>query len=336
MTEARPRLLEFEGLRALSIILLMVLHSEILGVTVFGIYLGPSANYVASFLLGSFFFLAGYFEESSLDRDRNQIFNHIKSKFLRIYPPFWLSLFLFVIVLGYSLKRFDAIVYLLNLQFIFSPNFVKQLLTLWYISVVVAYYFIFGILMLKIRSNLNLLGWSAVFFVPLYILHLQTQLIDPRFFDYYFIFLAGVYFSRFEEIRIRLFDLSLWYKIGTAFIGWLVYLLALKVGFDIFNPFYILAVDIFILTWVLMWLGIFRTKMGEWQIWAFISYASFFTYLYHRPSWELILKPFPPMSVEMTELARLFPASVIVMIVCYYLQKGYDRLLVLLHLRQSV
>ena len=324
MTETRQRLQEFEALRALSILLLLALHSDVFSLQFLGIELGPISHFVGAFLLGSFFFLAGYFQGVSMQKHGQTTFSYITSKFIRIFPPYWLALAMFIFVMGYTLKRFGLSVYLLNLQFIFSPAFVKQLLTLWYISVVMGYYVVFGVLTHFTKSNMALWVWSVIVFVSAYALHEMTRLLDGRFIQYYFIFLAGIYFFRLQQVRERLFNLNFVYKVVIAFLGVWLFRLVLVAGYEITNSLYLLAVNFYILGWVLMWLGIFRTRVGDWRIWSPISTASFFAYLYHRPIWYILI---PLLADRMRLSAVMFqfiPGSIIVLFVCYFLQKGYD------------
>ena len=327
MSAGKQRLQEFEALRALSIVLLLILHSDVFSLQVFGVELGPISHFVGAFLLGSFFFLAGYFQEVSMQKRGHEPLAYIKSKFMRIFPPYWFALALFIFVMGYSLKRFDLTVYLLNIQFIFSPAFVKQMLTLWYISVVVSFYFLFGILAYRIQSNSGLAIWSLVIFSATYVLHKMTGLLDGRFFEYFFIFLAGVYFARLHQVREWLFNLHFAFKVGIAFLGVLAFRMALVSSVDITHGFYLLAVDFYILGWVLMWLGIFRTNVGGWRIWAPISTASFFAYLFHRPIWYVLVGLLAHRIGLSTIMFQFIPGSIIVLIVCYFLQNGYDFLL---------
>lgn len=311
MTESKNRLKEFEALRGLSIVLLMILHSEILGFYVFDIHLGPLSTYVASFLLGSFFFMAGFFYEKTLNKYNGRQWTHIWSKFFRIFPPYWFALFLFVYVMKFTVKRFDASVYFFNLQFIFSPAYVKQLLTLWYISVVMSFYGIYGILILRIKSNLWLLISSIFIFIALYFFHLKTEYFDPRFFDYFFIFLFGVYFSRFTQFQENAYQVSLAYKAISAILSASFFAIVQASGAEIIDGLYILAMDIFIITWVWMALDLFSRKPGDWQGWKFLSVASFMTYLYHRPIWHILALPFlichiKRMLYMMSWLARLW------------------------------
>ncbi|MBE0672927.1 MAG: acyltransferase [Anaerolineales bacterium] len=333
MTETKQKLQEFEALRGLSILLLLALHSEVFDSSIFGFEVDPLAQVVASFLLGSFFFLAGFFAEFSRKKGGANSFSFLKSKFIRIFPPYWIALALFVFVIGFSLKRFDALMYALNLQWLLSPVFIKRLLTLWYISVLVGYYLVFGILLFRVKSNLGLLVWSVVLFAMGYTASLATGLFEPRFFQYYFVFLAGIYFYRFEKERNILFGMKFLYTAGIALVVLVVFWKVASAGLNVPNLFFIFVVDLFILGWVLMWLSIFRTRAGSWKIWAFLSTASFFTYLYHRPLWHVLDTALGLEAGTARVFFNLIPGGMLALILGYFLQVGYDRLLVALHLK---
>ena len=324
---------EFEALRGLSILLLMALHSEVFDSSVFGFEVGPLAGVVASFLLGSFFFLAGYFTEYSIQKSDGNILGFFKSKFIRIFPPYWLALALFIFVLGYTLKRFDTLAYILNLQWLLSPVFIKQVLTIWYISVLVGYYIIFGILLFTIRSAVTSAILSVIIFAGTYITNALTGLFEPRFFQYFFIFLAGVYFFRFEAVRNRLLDLGFIYKVIIAIVTVIPFWMVSASGYNVTDGLFILTADIFILGWVLLWLSIFRTGIGNWKIWAFLSTASLFTYLYHRPIWKVFEIAFGLEPGIQRVFVNLIPGAIVALILGYYLQRGYDWLLSLLRLK---
>jgi peptidoglycan/LPS O-acetylase OafA/YrhL len=180
----KQKLPEFEALRGLSIVLLLALHSEVFDSSVFGFPVDPLAQVVASFLLGSFFFLAGFFAEHSHQKKGANALSFLWSKFIRIFPPYWVALALFVFVIRFTLKQFDALMYVFNLQWLLSPVFIKRLLTLWYISVLVGYYSIFGILLFRVKSNLGLLIWSVLIFAAALVANLTVGLFEPRFFQY--------------------------------------------------------------------------------------------------------------------------------------------------------
>ncbi|MCQ3936229.1 MAG: hypothetical protein DPW18_04175 [Chloroflexi bacterium] len=332
MSEKPRRMQEFEALRGLSILLLLALHSEVFDSGVMGFEVGPLAGVVASLLLGSFFFLAGFFAEFS--RQRSDALAFIKSKVVRIFPPYWLALALFIFVLGYTLKRFDTAIYALNMQWLFSPVFVKPVLTLWYISVLVGYYILFGVLLFTVKSNLGLLISSAVMFAAAYLANGTAGLFEPRFFQYFFIFLAGIYFYRFEAVRKRLLDVNPLYAVAAAAILIVPYWLVSAGEYPVTDPISILTADLFILGWVWMLLSIFRSAAGGWRIWAFLSTASFFAYLYHRPIWKILDTAFGLEEAGIYKVYfHLIPGSLIALIVGYFLQRGYDRLLAVLRLK---
>ncbi len=333
MTEKKQKLQEFEALRGLSILLLLALHSEVFDAGVFGFPVDPLAQVVASLLLGSFFFLAGFFAEYSRQKPGTSTFSFFWSKFIRILPPYWLALALFVFVLGFSLKRFDALMYTFNLQWLLSPVFIKRILTLWYISVLVGYYIIFGLLLFRVKSNLGLLAWSAILFAAAYIANGLTGLFEPRFFQYYFVFLAGVYFFRFEKERSILLNMNFLYKMVIALVVLILIWVVASSGLDVPNLFFILTVDLFILGWVLLLLSIFRTRAGSWKIWAFLSTASFFTYLYHRPLWHVLDTMLGLESGINKVFFNLIPGAIAALILGYFLQVGYDRLLAILRVK---
>lgn len=331
MTESNSRFQEFDALRGLAIVLLLALHSEIFDKSVFGFEVDPLGHVVAVFLLGSFFFLAGYFAE--LSRQKSNAFSFIKSKVIRIFPPYWLALTLFILVMGYTLRRFDTLMYVFNLQWLLSPVFIKQILTIWYISVLVGYYIIFGILLFTVRSNLGLLIASSVLFAVAYVANQRTGIFEPRFFQYFFIFLAGVYFLRFERARTFLLNLNPLYKTAAAVLSLLIFWQVAATGVDVRNGIYILTADFFILAWAVSWLTIFRTKVGSWKGWAFLSTASFFTYLYHRPVWYVLNTTLGIEPGVGRVFFNLFIGGIITLFLGYHLQRGYDRLLATLRLK---
>ncbi|MBI3151439.1 MAG: acyltransferase [Chloroflexi bacterium] len=333
MTEKKQKLQEFEALRGLSILLLLALHSEVFDASVFGFEVDPLGQVVAASLLGSFFFLAGFFAEFSRQKTGGNAISFMKSKVIRIFPPYWLALALFIFVIKYTLKRFDTLMYVFSLQWLLSPVYIKPLLTIWYISVLIGYYIIFGFLLFRVKSTLGLLVWSIILFAAAYVTNMTTGLFEPRFFQYYFIFLAGVFFNRFEKERNIVLGMNFLYKAAIALVVLILFWLAASAGYDVRNGFYILAVDLFIFGWVLMWLSIFQTRVGEWKAWAFLSTASFFAYLYHRPIWYVLDQALSLEAGKARVFFNLIPGAIIALIVGYFLQIGYDRLLVRLRLK---
>lgn len=318
---------EYDALRALSIVLLLALHSDVYGLSVFGVVLSPLYELTPPFLLGSFFFLAGYFEQISLQKYRDRPALMVRNKLLRIFPPYWVALVAFVFYMGFSLKRIDALVYAMNLQFLFSPVFVKQLLTLWYISVVFSYYVIFGVLNRWTRSQRAFLTAVISVFSIAFVLHETTGLLDPRFLQYYFIFLAGMYFAQLDNVREKLLSLRWEFKFIGALLGLYLFNSVLSAGLKVTDLIYLIAMIFFALAWVLLFLSLFSTRVGNWSIWGYVATASYFAYLFHRPMWQFFLTFFQASSMQEVILLRFFPGSIFVLVVCYFLQRTYDLVL---------
>jgi peptidoglycan/LPS O-acetylase OafA/YrhL len=319
------KLNEFEILRAISIILLMFSHSDIYSLTVQGIKLEPVGPFIRGLFLGSFFFMAGYFIEYSNKKKQKSFLDFIWSKIIRLFPPYWLALASYVFIMRITLKQPDLTAYALNLQFLFSPVFIKQLLTLWYISVVFWYFAIFGLFLTK--STRSMLIWAVIIFVASYILHQQCQLFDYRFFEYYLIFLLGIIFARFDDVYEWLIKVPILIQTIIVFIGFVLFGIFCFGAYETTSWVYILASDFHIITMIIFALRIFRTGYLDNKVWNYISYSSFFAYLFHRPIWDLMFKiiDFPFRIYD--GWYRLFPGAIIVFIVCYFLQLGYDKIL---------
>lgn len=329
----RGQLLEFDVLRAVATIMLLILHSLVLYVPVNGVSLEPVGPFMETYFLGAFSFMAGYFAEISFRHRERGVFSFIKSKFIRIYPPYLVALFLFVLILGYTLKRRDWAVYLLNLQFILSPVFAKHILTLWYISVLMGYYAVFILLLVHTPSGKALFVVTALIFGLGYLLNRATGLVDGRFLEYLFAFVVGVYLSRNQRVFEWFLSSRITFSLLFAALSLWFYWFARARDSGFFSWQYLVSVNLFIVSWVLLSLRIFKMGISGWTIWQPISYASFLIYLYHRPLWALLSRlDWGAFARDDGVWIRLLPGSVIVLVVCYFLQRGYDRLIAALRL----
>lgn len=318
---------EFEFLRALAILILMFHHSDTYGIIVSGRPLEFLNPYLEGILLGIFFFISGYFAERSFQKQNKGSVSFFLSRLIRVYPPYLLGVALFMSVLGISFKKRDLLVYLTGTHFIFAPNYAKPVITLWYIGAILLFYFIFGILLAKLRSTKPLVIVSALVFAAAYALHQWTGLLDERFFKYFIVCLAGILFARPHFFSNWLSGEKIWIKLGLAALA--TFLFSLTLDFGSTSPLYILAVVFFILAWIILtfWLATKIKAPFLLKLAGVISYASYFAYLIHRPMWAWLAGIFSIESGLNLILFRLFPASLAVFILSYYLQFGYDRLL---------
>jgi peptidoglycan/LPS O-acetylase OafA/YrhL len=134
-----------------------------------------------------------------------------------------------------------------------------------------------------------------------------------------------------QKINQTSFYLKLIFWLAGCSLLWIVQEKALSYQ----NPIYLIVVNIYILGSILVFLTLFRTRIGTWKIWAFLSYASFFVYLYHRPIWYVLLKIFPQETWRNEVLFRLTVGSITAILLCYVFQMVYDRIIALVRKRYS-
>ncbi len=318
---------EFDLLRALAILILMFHHSDAYGIIVAGRPLEFLNPYLEGILLGIFFFISGYFAERSFQKQNKGNVSFFLSRLIRVYPPYLLGVALFMFVLGISFKKRDLLVYLTGTHFIFAPNYAKPVVTLWYIGAILLFYFIFGLLLAYLRNTKPLVIVSALVFAAAYALHQWTGLLDERFFKYFIIFLAGIFFARPHFFSNWLSGKKTWLKLALAALATFLFSLTLDLGST--SPLYILGVVFFILAWIILTFALAASMKSPFVLKSAvaISYASYFAYLFHRPLWAWLAGIFSIESGLNLILFRLFPASLAVFILSYYLQFGYDRLL---------
>ncbi len=327
---SRGRLLAFDALRVLAVLLLLFHHSNLYDHPVLGVSLQPLETYIGLFLNGSFFFTAGYFMLLSLQRRKNALLSFYQSKVVRILPPYWLALLLFVYIVGITLRKRDVLIYALGLQAIFSPSVAKPVLTLWFVGVIVLYYIVFALILRYARTTFLRVLSMAGFFGLSYLFHFFTDLFDDRFFLYFFIFAAGILVADSRQLTgFLLSRKGVGLRLLVALAAWFVFYWALKN--NLASVFYAACADSFILTWIVFVVALFS---GEKQkplhpMWSAVAYASFFIYLFHRPVWQILVDLFDvPFGSLADALWKFLPGSLLTIFLAYYLQKGYDWLVV--------
>lgn len=330
MSVTAKRLPEFEIVRAISIVLLLIHHSGFYSLEFTGKSLEWLSPYLEAFLLGCFFFISGYFMELSLRKSSGDFLGFLRSRLIKIYPPYLIAFALYVFVLGYGFKtKFDVAVWLAGLQFIFSPSFAKPLLTLWYIGAILLFYVLFLVLWKVVPRSISLVIVSVAVFILAVMLHRTTELLDVRFFKYYFVFLTGLLLAKPNAFAGTLSSQWMLAKSILALLGIWFFSLALHAEADPVSLFYVAASYTFIVSNVVLLFAIIAklSIVSPWRWVIAISHASYFVYLFHRPFWKILGDAFPLQGLQNQILFRMMPASVIVLVVCYFLQQFYDFLL---------
>jgi peptidoglycan/LPS O-acetylase OafA/YrhL len=230
-------------------------------------------------------------------------------------------------VLEITLKKRDLIVYLTGTHFIFAPNYAKPVVTLWYVGAIILFYLIFGILLANFQSTRALIIGSALVFAATYGLHQRTGLLDERFYKYFIVFLTGILFVRPGYLSNWLSGDQVLPKFIFALIGLVFFSQVLT--FSSVSPLYILGTVFFIISWVILLFALAAKVKVQLilKLAGLISYASFFVYLIHRPLWAWLVGVFSVDVGPEQVFFKMIPASIVVFILSYYLQSGYDRLL---------
>jgi peptidoglycan/LPS O-acetylase OafA/YrhL len=326
------KILEFDILRALAILLLILHHGGIYNFTLFGLPLVGLAGYNGLYLLGIFYFLAGYLTVRSLEK--HSLKEYLTRRLLRIYIPYLGALFLFMFILNVDMDKADLLSHLLGVQMLTSPCLTTPILTLWFVGLILVYYALFAILHKTIRDERLLLLVILLIFAASGLIRSQTGFITRRYFYYYLVFAAGFLLARPWAAGRRLLDKLLTRRF---FLLDKIALVALSILIlvpifdqnkaDLSVPL-ILAITLFILAMILLSLSAARllVRFGlKIPLVNQIAAASFFAYLLHRPIWQIALQIYDPQAITDLSIYLILIGYLVVLPVAYYAQKIYTQ-----------
>lgn len=194
------RLLFLDAFKAFAILLVIFVHMQ-------NFLTAPITAYYSFFeivkfiALACFTFASGYaiYENNKTLRDGKEIKNFYKKRIVRIYPLYLIALFTFFLcfqVYGlfhpiyYSVPQW--IVNILCLQVLLAPAFIEPIFSLWFIGLIVMLYAMYPLFSDRLGSLRKKLVLAVSIFAILAIIHLALNIIDYRFFLYFFFFIAGI------------------------------------------------------------------------------------------------------------------------------------------------
>jgi peptidoglycan/LPS O-acetylase OafA/YrhL len=320
------KIAEFDILRSAAILLLFCHHGGIYNFTIAGFSLRNLDPFIEYFLLGAFVFMAGYLSVHSLNKSSLPSF--LFSKVVRIYIPYLLALALFITILNVKLSGLDLAIHLFGGQMLLSPRFTSPVLTLWFIGVILVYYSLFAVLYKSTRLFPAFVGMALLAFLLAFYARLEWEIITRRFFFYYLVYLAGVIcahtggLARLTSARFFLVDKILLAGAGIGVLN--IYRSQVN---DQFSLALVLAIDFYILSILLLALGIAALIARHWRgvgIFSTIADASFFAYLFHRPIWAILLEIYPANTAEKYFIYLVLLGSVLVLGISYALQHAYN------------
>lgn len=184
----------YDILRDIAIICIIFAHmGSYTNLTFFGKY----ADYFARIGLIIFFFISGFlFQYNNKISFKKDIILSIKKRAKRIYPLFWLSILITIIldrfhlnIHSQNMKIFDILIASFGLQGLF-PMF-KIPYALWYIGVILIFYMVSYFLIYYARDLKHIVAYSIAIFALLFLVRYEFGIIYINVFVYYFVFFAG-------------------------------------------------------------------------------------------------------------------------------------------------
>jgi peptidoglycan/LPS O-acetylase OafA/YrhL len=332
LQKGSQKILEFDILRTAAILLLILHHGGIYNFSIFGLPLAGLSPYNGLYLLGIFFFLAGYLTVRSLEK--HSLKEYLTRRLLRIYVPYLGALFLFMFILDVDMDRLDLLSHLLGAQMITSPRLTTPILTLWFVGLILVYYVLFAVLHKTIRDDRLLVLVILLVFVAAGLARFQTGFIARRFFYYYLVFAAGFLLARPWAARLGLLDklltrrFFLLDKLALAAASILIMVPVFDANQNDLSVAVILAFTFFILAMILLSLSLARLLVDSGlkiPLVRQIAAASFFAYLLHRPIWEIAMLIFRPEQTTALSIYLILVGYLVVLPVAYYAQKFYTQ-----------
>jgi len=311
---SNQRVLYLDFLRGLAI--LYIIGIRHLDDYAGGIYYSKLDDIITYIFLGLFVFISGYLLSiKNSIKNKADFLNFFVKRFLRIYPLYVLALFLFMICSLTSVKPM-----LLNMFFL-NVLFGNSILTLWFVSIICVFYFLYPIII----YNYSILKTSAIFIVfSVFVFFMNNMfgLFDIRLLIYFPLFLLGVIISKYNLLLKYIFERHI------VICSILLFVVTLWLYFEIagFKKLFLTLLMISSLPSLLLIGKYFSSIINE-SIYAKIAYASYCMYLFHRVIFFLMTKIYSPkenihMAVYLTTLGVpiIFGAS-------FYIQRYYDMLI---------
>jgi peptidoglycan/LPS O-acetylase OafA/YrhL len=206
----KNKIIAFDFLRALAIIMIIPAHlSNFLYSTYGKLGLYAFDPYFANMGLGLFIFMSGYllyYNNHSINSFQN-IISFYKKRLLRIFPLYWAALAVFILVFSvFSSKlnsgfifpnaqsAFDVsniLVHILGLQILLAP-YASPMLTLYFVGLIIIFYAIYPFIIMISKDEKSLLFVSFMIFLGFLFVSITFNIIDPRFFVFFPIFMFGI------------------------------------------------------------------------------------------------------------------------------------------------
>ncbi|MFA5364178.1 MAG: acyltransferase family protein [Candidatus Bathyarchaeia archaeon] len=197
VSATKTRIPEFDLLKILALLLIILVHSDMY-------YVFPDTIHLIQwFLVSSLFFISGFLAFNSFQHRGVSILSFFKSKILLLYIPFVLvSVFYFVLQIMLGLTKPD-LMYLLShvtmINIFDALNSAYNWDFLWFIPYLLLCMFIFCIIEKYVHNpKLQILIATSVWFYNILAWSIDTDLkFGLVFTQYFLVFMAGVWLNKF-------------------------------------------------------------------------------------------------------------------------------------------
>lgn len=196
----KKRLIEIDILRTFSIILILLHHLDAYTYCDLFLIFKP---YFGVFGISLFVFLSGYSLNinNNIFKNFSDFLKFYRKRIERIYPLYILAIIVFFVlyqVIGQVMaKNFQWwLIQILGLEVLLSPRFIDPIFTLWFIGMLILYYFIYPFILYRSTDVKEIFFKSLLIFSSLIFIRIIWNIIDIRFFLYYFLFITGILTSR--------------------------------------------------------------------------------------------------------------------------------------------
>jgi peptidoglycan/LPS O-acetylase OafA/YrhL len=270
-------------------------------------------------VLGLFLYISGLLLSRHYRYDTcGGIFNYYKRRFFRIYPLFFISLTVFLMMGIIDKDTYFKSAFLTNM---ILPT---HLMTLWFIAMISIYYLI-SPLFLYNYSFCKAILFMCLCWAGLVIIHSLTGYIDLRLPMYLLPFVLGLMTARSSAIMINSFMRNRYLQ-GLCGALFLVALWQYSVGSEVTQ---LIIVDIAIVSSIPLFVSLSSiiTKWLPSQLLEFISYASLVMYLSHKILFALSGKLYHSSNFLIQVLyygCFVLPATIIL---SFFIQLAYDKLI---------
>lgn len=278
----------------------------------------PYGEYLKNATLATFIFISGYLlgHKYAIDNFKS-LGKFLKSRIFRLIPLFAIALFSYFIVGFISFRT--ALLAFSGFSTLFPP----QPPTLWFVSMILIFYYLFPLI--SSRKIIAQVIIITIVFVSIMLLDRLYGGVDRRFFYYWPCFAVGVILSR--------------YSINSFVKSWRTIVLALSVfsAVSILHYFELVSLPEWLYRLMIALAGVFviislsqvaaRSQFMV-KVCSILSYLSMAAYLFHRQIIDIVEKYiYWPQDGLIRIIYLILVCLPVVLLIGYIIQRLYDKLL---------